>query len=65
MKARNPSTRVNLPRWSRRIVLLAWLVAFQLGMPVRAATPDDGTVASLRAAITDLTQAFGDRYPDG
>ena len=65
MKARNPSTRVNLPRWSRRIVLLAWLVAFQLGMPVRAATPDDGTVASLRAAITDLSQAFGDRYPDG
>jgi hypothetical protein len=30
-----------------------------------ASTPDAGTLASLRNAIVDLTQTFGDRYPNG
>ena len=33
--------------------------------PGHAATPDAGTPASLREAITDLTKTFGTRYPDG
>ena len=34
-------------------------------LPVHAATPDEGSVDSLRAAIVDLTKTFGDRYPRG
>lgn len=30
-----------------------------------AATPDDGTVVSLRAAVSHLTSTFGSRYPGG
>lgn len=37
-----------------------------LAAPVsRAITPDDGTPASLREAIADLTLTFGARYPGG
>lgn len=32
---------------------------------VHAATPDEGSAESLRAAIVDLTKTFGGRYPGG
>lgn len=38
---------------------------FAVPFVASAATPDDGTAASLREAIGDLTKSFGARYPGG
>jgi formylglycine-generating enzyme required for sulfatase activity len=46
---------------------LAWLLGlvFLLSGASGATTPDAGTAASLRNAIIDLTEKFGDQYPGG
>jgi hypothetical protein len=45
---------------------LRGLVPFMVcSLPLCAATRDAGTPASLREAITDLTNTFGGRYPNG